>query len=49
MTAFEGECRNIIELLEHLKLRFLVILNTRIATCDKQAWYVPELYNIGKY
>ena len=26
VTAFEGECRNIIELREHLKLRFLVIL-----------------------
>ena len=26
MTAFEGECRNIIELREHLKLCFLIIL-----------------------
>ena len=26
VTAFEGECRNIIELREHLKLCFLVIL-----------------------
>ena len=25
-TAFEGECRNIIELREHLKLCFLIIL-----------------------
>ena len=27
VTAFEGECRNIIELREHLKLCFLVILD----------------------
>ena len=26
VTAFEGECRNIIELREHLKLCFLIIL-----------------------
>ena len=26
VTAFEGECRNIMELREHLKLCFLVIL-----------------------
>ena len=26
VTAFDGECRNIIELCEHLKLCFLVIL-----------------------
>ena len=29
VTAFEGECRNIIELREHLKLCFLVILQKR--------------------
>ena len=28
VTAFEGECRNIIELREHLKLCFLIILLT---------------------
>ena len=28
VTAFEGECRNIIELREHLKLCFLIILTT---------------------
>ena len=28
VTAFEGECRNIIELREHLKLCFLIILFT---------------------
>ena len=27
VTAFEGECRNIIELREHLKLCFLIILD----------------------
>ena len=27
VTAFEGECRNIIELREHLKLCFLIILS----------------------
>ena len=27
VTAFEGECTNIIELREHLKLCFLIILN----------------------
>ena len=28
VTAFEGECRNIIELREHLKLCFLIILGS---------------------
>ena len=32
VTAFDGECRNIIELREHLKLCFLVILVSNI-TC----------------
>ena len=31
VTAFEGECRNMIELREHLKLCFLIILN--MTTC----------------
>ena len=31
VTAFEGECRNIIELREHLKLCFLIIL-ARVAS-----------------
>ena len=29
VTAFKGECRNIIELREHLKLCFLIILTTK--------------------
>ena len=31
VTAFEGECRNIIELREHLKLCFLIILDRELA------------------
>ena len=34
VTAFEGECRNILELREHLKLCFLVILSS-ILTLEK--------------
>ena len=30
VTAFEGECRNVIELREHLKLCFLVILVSQL-------------------
>ena len=30
VTAFEGECRNIIELREHLKLCFLIILDDEL-------------------
>ena len=33
VTAFEGECRNIIELREHLKLCFLIILVVSIRFC----------------
>ena len=29
VTAFEGKCRNIIELREHLKLCFLIILRLK--------------------
>ena len=32
VTAFEGECRNIIELREHLKLCFLIILARAVST-----------------
>ena len=46
VTAFEGECRNIIELREHLKLCFLVILgniNTffyRLRSFSLAFWFV---------
>ena len=34
VTAFEGECRNIIELREHLKLCFLIILGKILAATN---------------
>ena len=36
VTAFEGACRNIIELREHLKLCFLVILRTIITSVARK-------------
>ena len=42
VTAFEGECRNIIELREHLKLCFLIILSLK-------SRYFSEKYLMEKY
>ena len=44
VTAFEGECRNIIELREHLKLCFLIILKLPLGLC---AFWKRELYFMG--
>ena len=38
VTAFEGECRNIIELREHLKLCFLIILYDFIPMRNYSKW-----------
>ena len=44
VTAFEGECRNIIELREHLKLCFLVILGIQIR-CHRRIPIGPIRHN----
>ena len=36
VTAFEGECRNFIELREHLKLCFLIILFFEFKQCKEK-------------
>ena len=45
VTAFEGECRNIIELREHLKLCFLIIL-ARYAESAEGRLSVASIYGI---
>ena len=45
VTAFEGECRNIIELREHLKLCFLIIL-ARVVSRPSGRLSVASIYGI---
>ena len=46
VTAFEGECRYIIELREHLKLCFLIIL-ARVSESAEGRLSVASIYGIG--
>ena len=48
VTAFEGECRNIIELREHLKLCFLIIL-ARVVSRPQGRLSVASIYGIYIY
>ena len=55
MTAFEGECRNIIELREHLKLCFLIILTFfeilvwhMVESCWTEKQVISELHEACK-
>ena len=37
VTAFKGECRNIIELREHLKLCFLIMMRKQSFKCSRSS------------